>query len=155
MESFGLAKYEEAKRALAACARIDEVKDIQDKSEAMRLYAKISENTELEVYASTIKLRAQVKLGEIIAAMEKFSGKLPTAGTFTKTESLTSAGISKSSANRYERIASIPATVLESYIARKTEAQKPVSLSEVIAIAKPPKPKAAPDAAVDRQRALE
>jgi hypothetical protein len=96
-----------------------------------------------------------VKLGEIIAAMEKFSGKLPTAGTFTKTESLTSAGISKSSANRYEQIASIPATVLESYIARKTEAHEPVSLSEVVAIAKPPKSKAGSDTSADRQRALE
>ena len=32
MQVFELVRYEEAKRALAACASIDEVKEIQDKA---------------------------------------------------------------------------------------------------------------------------
>ena len=134
-----LTRYEEARRALAECASIDEVKDIQDKSEAMRLYAKMSENTDLEVYASTIKLRAQVRIGEIIASMETAKNQhVPAVGRATKTQNLADAGISKSSANRYEQLASVPETTIEKIIAESTEAKKPVSMAKILNIAKPP-----------------
>jgi hypothetical protein len=152
--NYELTKYDDARRALAICASVDEVKDIADKSEAMRLYAKMSENSELEILASTIKLRAQVKLGEMIAGMERvdvetqFGGR-PSGGKPTKTETLAAAGISKSSANRYEHLAAVPESVLETYIAEKKEAQKPVSMAQVMSVVKPkivrsPKPEATP-----------
>ena len=138
---YELTKYEDAKRALAICASIDEAKDIQDKSEAMRLYAKMSENTELEVYVSTIKVRAQIRLGEIIAAMETAKNQhVPAAGIATKSQNLADAGISKSSANRYEQLAAIPAEVIEKTITESTEAKKPVSMTKILNTAKPPKP---------------
>lgn len=140
-----LIKYEEARRALAECASIDEVKDIQDKSEAMRLYAKMSENTELEVYASTIKLRAQIRLGEIIATIEKQpviqNLQRPTGGSLGKKDVLADSGISKSSAQRYETAARVPEEVVEKYIKDSVESSKPVSLRDVVAHINPPKQK--------------
>lgn len=139
---YELTRYDEARNALAICASIDEVKDIQDKSEAMRLYAKMSENTELEIFAATIKLRAQVKLGEIIAGLGKATNQhaLPTAGK-SKKESLAAAKISTSTANRYEQLAAVPEKVLEKFITQSAESKKPVSMPKALALVKPLTPK--------------
>ena len=141
---YELTNYEEARKALALCASIDEAKDISDKSEALRAYAKMSKDTELEVYASTIKMRAQVKLGELIAAIPKAAPfHRSDAGTMTKTEALTEAGISKTTAHAYEQAAKVPESVIESYITESTEARKPVKLADIVK--KEPKPKAPPE----------
>lgn len=142
---YELTHYEDARKALAICASIDEVKDIQDKSEAMRLYAKMSENTELEVYASTIKLRAQVRLGEIIAAMPKASPPgikaelCPTGRDITgKREALANANISKSAAHRYEQLAAAPPHVIEDILSNALMEQIPVTLPKVLSTINPP-----------------
>lgn len=136
---YELTRYDEARNALAICASIDEVKDIQDKSEAMRLYAKMSENTELEIFAATIKLRAQVKLGEMIAVMGKATNQhFPLEGK-SKKESLADVKISTSAANRYEQLAAVPEDVREKFIAQSTADNKAVSMPKVMAFASPPK----------------
>lgn len=129
-----LIKYDQARQALAACRSVDEVKDIRDKSEAMRLYAKQAQDTELEQWAAEIKFRAQRALGEISAALEKQKNQaaLPTGGK-SKSEALADAGISTSTANRYEKLAAIPEPVIEEAIAKSREAGKPVSAKAVLA----------------------
>lgn len=129
-----LIKYDQARQALAACRSADEVKDIRDKSEAMRLYAKQAQDTELEQWAAEIKFRAQRALGEISAALEKQKNQaaLPTGGK-SKSEALADAGISTSTANRYEKLAAIPEPVIEEAIAKSREAGKPVSAKAVLA----------------------
>lgn len=62
-----LIAYDAACRALATAAAIDEVKDLRDKAEAVRLYARQAGNRVLEVDASEIRLRAERRLGEIMA----------------------------------------------------------------------------------------
>ncbi|MDB4873347.1 MAG: hypothetical protein JWL97_4351 [Gemmatimonadales bacterium] len=134
-----LIKYDQARQALAACRNVDDVKDIRDKSEAMRLYAKQANDTELEQWAAEIKLRAQRAIGEISLSMEKQKGgfgMLPTGGKH-KAEALADAGISTSTANRYEKLAAIPEEAVEAFIAASKDAGKPVSAKAVLAKAAP------------------
>jgi len=140
-----LIKYDQARQALAACRNVDEIKDIRDKSEAMRLYAKQAQDTELEQWAAEIKLRAQRAIGEISVALEKQKNQtaLPTGGK-SKSEALADAGISTSTANRYEKLAAIPEPVIEEIIAKSKEIGKPVSAKAVMAQVAP---KAAPPSA--------
>jgi N6-adenosine-specific RNA methylase IME4 len=62
-----LLKYDAACRALAEASTIDEVKDIMDKAEALRLYAKQAKNTELEERSALIRVTAKRRFGEMIA----------------------------------------------------------------------------------------
>ena len=141
-----LIKYDQARQALAACRNVDEIKDIRDKSEAMRLYAKQAQDTELEQWAAEIKFRAQRAIGELSSALETQKGGfgiVPTGGKH-KAEVLADAGISTSTANRYEKLAAIPEPVIEEIIAKSKEIGKPVSAKAVMAQVAP---KAAPSSA--------
>ena len=59
-------KYDLACRALAEAVSMDEVKDIIDKAEAMRIYARQAKNTENEERAAIIRLRGKRRLGEML-----------------------------------------------------------------------------------------
>ena len=64
--SGALLKYDAACRALAEAHRIDEVKDILDKAEALRIYARQAKNLENEIICADIRLRAERRLGELL-----------------------------------------------------------------------------------------
>jgi N6-adenosine-specific RNA methylase IME4 len=53
-----LARYDAARRALADANSVDEVKEIRSQSEAMRAYARISRDKEMEADAAEIRMRA-------------------------------------------------------------------------------------------------
>lgn len=69
-----LVRYDQAVAALVAAKSVDEVKDIRDKSEAMRAYARQSKNKQLETDAAEIRIRAERRLGEMIAAQKEVVG---------------------------------------------------------------------------------
>jgi N6-adenosine-specific RNA methylase IME4 len=70
-----LLKYDAACRALAEASTIDEVKDIRDKAEALRLYAIQAKNTDLEEKAALIRVRGERRLGEMLL-VDKAAGKI-------------------------------------------------------------------------------
>ena len=53
---------------------VDEAKDIRDKAEAMRAYAKQARNRGLEVDAAEIRIKAERRLGELIKAQRETVG---------------------------------------------------------------------------------
>jgi len=69
-----LVRYETACRALAEAKQVDEVKDLRDKAEAMRIYAMQAKNKSLEVDAAEIRIRAERRLGEMIAEQKATVG---------------------------------------------------------------------------------
>ncbi|MBK5203902.1 MAG: hypothetical protein JJD98_00385 [Polaromonas sp.] len=69
-----LARYENARSALAAVHSYDEVKDIMDQSERAAVYARQANDSELIKYATEIRVRAQRRAGEMLAVTEKATG---------------------------------------------------------------------------------
>lgn len=62
-----LTKYDAACAALAEARSIDEVKDIHDRAEAMRAYARMANDVRLETDAAEIRIRSERRLGILLA----------------------------------------------------------------------------------------
>jgi phage N-6-adenine-methyltransferase len=120
-----LVRYDAACRALAEAVAVDEVKDILDKATAMKVYARQAKNPQLEADAWEIRKRAEDRLGELSAALDKAPGArepLPSGGKRLKAEVLKDAGLSTSTAQRYEQFHKLPAAEKERRIAKGREA---------------------------------
>ena len=70
-----LIKYDSACRALAEVSSVDEVKDILDRAVKLKLYGKIAENKQLERDAVALRLRAERRLGEMMAEQGEVSAR--------------------------------------------------------------------------------
>jgi hypothetical protein len=108
-----LVRYEQARTALAECARIDEASEIRDKAAALAAYARQRDDRDLEVWVREIHLRACVRIGvlsrdldqaQTVRQADGVAVRLP-AGGKSKAEALAHAGISTSTAQRYEELA--------------------------------------------------
>lgn len=122
-----LIRYDAACRALAEAKSVDDVKDIRDRSEAMRAYAKQAKNKQLEVDAAEIRIRAERRLGEMIAgqrdagllskgAATEGVGKRGLQNSPHSAPTLAEAGIDKNLADRARKIAAVPAEQFEEMV---------------------------------------
>jgi hypothetical protein len=117
-----LVRYEAARSALAECHRVDEVKDIRDKAQAMAAYARQAKDQELIQYATEIKVRAERKAGELLSQM-KVRGELTPHGGDRKSESrsettnLNSVGITPDQSSRWQQLASMSEEHFEAAVA--------------------------------------
>lgn len=128
-----LIKYDAACRALAEAKAVDEVKDLRDKAEAMRIYGMQAKNKALEVDAAEIRIRAERRLGEMLGQSDLHAGGRPKktgrqsrlvsdgpdgmrSSPTTALPKLADAGISKDLSARAQKIAAVPAEEFEAQV---------------------------------------
>lgn len=97
-----LAQLNRLKASLAKVVHVDEFKDIRDKAEAIRGYAKTANlGLESQNLAAEVKIRAERGGGELIP-------KAITKGTKSHDVTLSDLGLSKMDSSRWQAIARIP-----------------------------------------------
>ena len=116
-----LARISEARNALAAAKTLDDVLQIRDQAEALRVYVKAaSDSLDAANAAAEIKLRAERKAGEMLAAMEKKPAGRPSGNrshdATDSPPSLDELGIKKSQSSRWQQEACVPDEQFEQYL---------------------------------------
>lgn len=114
-----LVRYEAARTALAEAHKVDEVKDIRDKAEAMAAYARQAKDSELIQYATEIKVRAERRCGELLARTAE-TGERAARGKPAETShasTLSEMGLTRDESSRYQQLAAMPADHFETAVA--------------------------------------
>jgi len=111
---------ESARVALEEARTVDDVKDIRDRAEALRVYAKqVGESLAIQNDCAEIKIRAERKAGELLAA----SGREPGRPAKTSNDSTFSAprlrdlGLTRDESSRWQAVARVPEPVFEQHVA--------------------------------------
>jgi len=114
-----LVRYDAMCRAIAEVHRIDEVKDMRDKAQALERYARQAKNKEAEQQCREIRLRAERRTGELIRQQQQ-AGELATAGgdplsrdTTMAPPTLSDIGISRDQSSKWQQLADIPDETFE------------------------------------------
>jgi hypothetical protein len=142
-----LIRYEAARTALAECQRVDEVKDIRDKAEAMAAYARQAKDTELIQYATEIKVSAERKCGELLASSDRATVGRPEKTSQPSTISpptLADMGITRDQSSRYQSLASMSDEHFETAVATAKDTAGEVTTAFMLREAKKQKPQGKP-----------
>jgi hypothetical protein len=124
-QTAALVHYAAMCREIAHCARVDEVKNIRDKAMALAVYAKQALNQEAERQAAEIRLRAEIRAGELLGEMketgqrdsDKGGDRRSRSGDTTVKPQLADLGITKEQSSQWQQVAAIPKREREAYFA--------------------------------------
>jgi N6-adenosine-specific RNA methylase IME4 len=121
---------EDACRALAEARSIEDVDHLRDQAETMRHYYRQRDYGIAAINdAAEIKIRAERRLGELLAEMPKNLGGKST------TDTLSEVGIAHHESSRWQRIASVPVEVFESHIAKVRGQEEELTTAGVLRLA--------------------
>lgn len=127
------ASYENAKNALAECARIDECQSWASKAEALASYAKQADDDTLRKMADRIQARAVRRAGELLKQIEPDKGGRPAKTkdgadrSFTRKEAAAEAGMSE----RQQKTAIRTANVPEDQFEKAVESDNPPTVTQL------------------------
>jgi hypothetical protein len=104
-----LIRYDAARKAIAAARRVDEVKSIRDRAEAVRVYAKQAGDFELQNKAAEIRLLAERRAGQLLVDMQ-VSGERQAKGRgrpkkVSSPTTLPKLGITRDQSSKWQRLA--------------------------------------------------
>jgi formiminotetrahydrofolate cyclodeaminase len=133
--------WDKAKQAIEEARNIDEVKDIRDRAEAFRMYAKQArESLVVQNKVAEIKLRCERRIGEMTSVMPKAVNqyKVPSAssGEQTKSSAIKDAGFTSQEVSKYETIASLPDETFEKYVAEVKASNEELTTIGLVRLAK-------------------
>jgi hypothetical protein len=129
--------YHEAKRALAELHSIDEVLDIQNKAIAVQVYAKQAQDREMVERATEIRLRAEIRAGELLLELEERGERegrggdrrsKSRAGTLKTT--LEGLGVTRRQSSKWQKIAALPEPEQEQMIEAAKQRAAGIKLSQ-------------------------
>ena len=130
-----LVRYEAACRAVAEARRVDEVQAIAANADMLRAYAKQAKNKQLELDAAEIRIRAERRIGELMASQAATVGTatgargIGTSAGYDETRTLdcpptlAEAGIDKNLAHRARTLAAVPDEKFEELLDDKRRSQ--------------------------------
>ena len=132
------------KLALVTMTKVDEVKDVRDKAEAIRLYARQQKDCfGIQQSAAEVKIRAERRMGVILLEMPKNAGE---SGRFTggctmqppvdAAPTLAEMGIEKTMAHRCQSIARLPEQVFETFVSSTRDAGHELTTNSVLSVVK-------------------
>lgn len=147
-----LVRYEAARTALAECQRIDEVKDIRDKAEAMAAYARQAKDTELIQYATEIKVRAERRAGEMLRDSAQAGQRASGDGSINQhnrashadTPTLAEIGVTPMQSSRWQSLASMSEAHFETAVATAKDTAGQVTTAFMLREANKAKPQGKP-----------
>ena len=139
-----LIRYDAACRAVAVARTVDDVQEIAAHAEAIRAYARQAKNRQLELDAAEIRIRAERRLGELMAAQRASVGTARPPGANQHQDrvapkpeappTLAEAGIDKNLAHRARALAAVPEEQFEELLDEKRRRKnRRVVLPEVVA----------------------
>ena len=105
--SHRLVRYDAMCRAIDEAHRVDEVKDIRDRALALEYYNRQAQNTDAELQACQIRLRAERKAGQLLTVLLKHGGDTKSKSAET-TSILKANGISKDQSSQWQKLGAMP-----------------------------------------------
>ena len=136
--STALVAISQARRALEVASTLDDVKDIRDRAEAMRAYAKQAQySLEIQNRCAELKLRAERKAGTLLSESTVKGGARHKShdGTYERRSVLEDLGISKMQSSRWQTVSTIPDDIFEQHVAKITASERELTSASVIRIA--------------------
>ena len=128
-----------AQKALMEAKTLDDVKDIRDKAEAIRVYTKQRDGSlEAQNDAAELKVRAERKLGEMLRETERHEGGRPKATHDTVSQvspTLSDMGVTGKQSSRWQKVADVPEEKLEEHIASMRESRGEITTNGVLRLA--------------------
>jgi hypothetical protein len=150
-----LIRYEAARTALAEAHRVDEVKDIRDKAEAMAAYARQAKDQDLILWATEIKVRAERKAGEMLAESRTRGERAGSGGSLkkeSKPATLSDIGISNDQSSRWQQLASMSEEHFEAAVATAKDTAGQVTTAFMLREAAKGRPQGRRQSKKDKER---
>jgi N6-adenosine-specific RNA methylase IME4 len=123
-----------ARRALAEAKTIDEVKHLRDQAQAVRHFLKQRDYSfEAQQDAAEIKLRAERRLGQILAETVNHNGSRGVGRTVKPTLPV---GVTKTQSHRWQRLASLPEGAFEGYVGAARQRRQELTTAGAFKLAK-------------------